>query len=590
MIKYKCYGNHDISKKINVDELKVSERIYTPIKSSECPVCKSRGHVVAESQIYWCNTCRVPVYSDEKCDCCGGKVRKFAKDCRVVFPEEKLLLEIILNKPVGSLNEASVWNGSGNIFFVDGKRIAFSIAALKELDTDKIREKYYENEKNIDYSSFNEMIDRFVKANHKRFKETEEEAVSYIQKKMSGYRLDEMFISFSGGKDSTVVADLVSRVAAGNQGILHIYGDTTLEFPETYKYVEEYKKTYPKRLMFSSRNKEKDFSELCKLIGPPSRVMRWCCTIFKTGSLNRKIESLFKKNPRVLAFQGIRRSESVSRSKYDRDSYSSKIGKQEAAAPIIDWFDFDVWLYILTTGIIFNRAYRLGYTRVGCWCCPNNSTWSEFLSKIHMHEQYTEFRQMLIDFAKKVGKPDPEVYVDNGNWKARQGGNGLDFAKNSIVNYTPCVKEKDAFNYTLNRPVSDELYEFFKPFGKIDRYMGNSRLGEICILSENNVPIMRLQGRPGGVELKVIVEQPALLRVKNTDEAKRKIDCQITKYQMCIGCRACESVCRFGVIKVSGEQSNTLYQIDDKRCMKCQECVDHFTVGCYMRKVLAIKR
>ena len=88
MIKYKCYGNHDISKKINVDELKVSERIYTPIKSSECPVCKSRGHVVAESQIYWCNTCRVPVYSDEKCDCCGGKVRKFAKDCRVVFPEE----------------------------------------------------------------------------------------------------------------------------------------------------------------------------------------------------------------------------------------------------------------------------------------------------------------------------------------------------------------------------------------------------------------------------------------------------------------------------------------------------------------------
>ena len=277
-------------------------------------------------------------------------------------------LEIILNKPVGSLNEASVWNGSGNIFFVDGKRIAFSIAALKELDTDKIREKYYENEKNIDYSSFNEMVDRFVKANHKRFKETEEEAVSYIQKKMSGYRLDEMFISFSGGKDSTVVADLVSRVAAGSQGILHIYGDTTLEFPETYRYVEEYKKTYPKRLMFSSRNKEKDFSKLCKLIGPPSRVMRWCCTIFKTGSLNRKIESLFKKNPRVLAFQGIRRSESVSRSKYNRiedNAESTKIQQQTVATPIFFWKDIDIWLYILGEDVDFNDAYRLGYDRVG---------------------------------------------------------------------------------------------------------------------------------------------------------------------------------------------------------------------------------
>ena len=91
--------------------------------------------------------------------------------------------------------------------------------------------------------------------------------------------------------------------------------------------------------------------------------------------------------------------------------------------------DFDVWLYMLTTKIDFNYAYRLGYARVGCWCCPNNSGWSEFLSKIHMPQQSERFRQMLIDFAKQIGKPDPEVYVDDGKWKARQGGNGVDYAK-----------------------------------------------------------------------------------------------------------------------------------------------------------------
>ena len=60
----------------------------------------------------------------------------------------------------------------------------------------------------------------------------------------------------------------------------------------------------------------------------------------------------------------------------------------------------DIWLYILTEKIDFNDAYKLGYARVGCWCCPNNSIWSEFMSKIHMSEQYKIWRNYLIEFAK----------------------------------------------------------------------------------------------------------------------------------------------------------------------------------------------
>lgn len=82
-----------------------------------------------------------------------------------------------------------------------------------------------------------------------------------------------------------------------------------------------------------------------------------------------------------MSFQGIRHSESVSRSKYERESESPKISKQTVASPIIDWIDYDVWLYILTTGIDFNEAYRLGWTRVGCWCCPNNGAGLNFWQK-----------------------------------------------------------------------------------------------------------------------------------------------------------------------------------------------------------------
>ena len=104
------------------------------------------------------------------------------------------------------------------------------------------------------------------------------------------------------------------------------------------------------------------------------------------------------------------------RSKYDRDSDSSKIAKQKTVLPIFEWTDFDVWLYILTKGIDFNQAYRLGYSRVGCWCCPNNSDWSAFLSSIYMNEEFNAFKSTLYKFAKKVGKEDWKEYIDTGKW------------------------------------------------------------------------------------------------------------------------------------------------------------------------------
>ena len=37
---------------------------------------------------------------------------------------------------------------------------------------------------------------------------------------------------------------------------------------------------------------------------------------------------------------------------------------------------------IFSEKVDFNEAYRLGYDRVGCWCCPNNNQRAQFLSKI----------------------------------------------------------------------------------------------------------------------------------------------------------------------------------------------------------------
>ena len=264
-----------------------------------------------------------------------------------------------------------------------------------------------------------------------------------------------------------------------------------------------------------------------------------------TGFIGEKIKRTFGDKKTILTFYGIRRSESTSRNSYERSSEGKKISKQLVASPIIDWIDYDIWLYLLTTGIDFNYAYRLGYTRVGCWLCPNNTYWAQFLSAIYMPELSKRFNGILLDFAKKMGKQDPEEYVKSGGWKARQGGAGMELSKNVAIDFKPCATDAKTFNYVLNKPISPEMYEFFKPFGILNFDMGRARLGEVYILdSKTKQPIMKLQGRVGSKELRIsILNTPIAARTKNL-EIELKFKCQITKYQLCAGCHACENVCK----------------------------------------------
>lgn len=173
--------------------------------------------------------------------------------------------------------------------------------------------------------------------------------MDFVQSYRDKYKLEDMMVSFSGGKDSTVTSHIVCK-ALGTHRVLHIFGDTTLEFPLTMEYRKRFSKNPESSgiVILSAKNREKNFEQLCDVIGPPSRVMRWCCTVFKTGAIQRTISSAFRNKTNILTFYGIRHSESASRSKYDRESDSPKITKQTVASPIIDWIDFDVWLYILT--------------------------------------------------------------------------------------------------------------------------------------------------------------------------------------------------------------------------------------------------
>lgn len=405
-----------------------------------CPICGSKTVEDIPVEVYWCPECKVPIINTTtqadkgSCPLCGHKTKYMSADLRPVFPEERLLLELLLEKKPHEYVQKSVWAANSS-YYIDGKRVALPAKLFEKADTDDLSKKIEEYKGSNTYEYFNIYAKRFCEANRNRLNYLVDEASGFVRNAASKFDEDRLVVSFSGGKDSTVTADLTIN-ALGTSSIVHIFGNTTLEFPTTGEYAERYRHNHPHAIFMVAKNEEQNFMDVCDDIGPPARMMRWCCSMFKTGPITRTLNSLFR-NEQILTFYGIRKAESVSRSKYNRiedDAESVKIQKQTVASPIFFWKDIDIWLYILSKEIDFNYAYRLGYDRVGCWCCPNNNQRAQFLSRIYMPEKSKAWREFLIGFARKIGKPDAEEYVDSGKWKARQGGNGLATANPTRVN------------------------------------------------------------------------------------------------------------------------------------------------------------
>ena len=557
-----------------------------------CPIC---GEITVDdlpTEVFWCPNCKTPIIFTQNqadkgiCPLCGGKSKYMAADLRPVFPEERLLVELLLGLAPNSWAEKNVW-ASNNRYYIDGKPVVMNSKVYQTNNAAQISKELCLYPQEGSYDLFNQSITRFVKANRQRILSLIDEAHQFITSAAASFSEEQLVISFSGGKDSSVCADLVIK-ALSDPSIVHIFGDTTLEFPFTISYAQRYRREHPDAIFQIARNDEQNFYDVCDDIGPPARMMRWCCSMFKTGPITRIINSLYG-SQQILTFYGIRKAESVSRSKYNRiedNSESVKIKQQTVASPIFFWKDLDIWLYIFSENIDFNEAYRLGYDRVGCWCCPNNNLRAQFLSKIYMPDQSEAWRAHLIEFAKKIGKPDAEVYVDSGKWKARQGGNGLASSNDIKLKFTNCTAEDNAKIYRLLRPFDEELVGMFAPFGRIAPELGRKLLREVLVLdSRTNVPILSLQPfEQDGYDFAVKIKT---MNVADHEDLQRMVGYQIRKFNACRKCLKCESLCRAGAITISSAG----YYIDPTKCIHCRTCVTakYLDGGCMMDKYLRTK-
>ena len=543
------------------------------------------------STIYWCNQCNVPIIENKQCPVCGSECEIVSTNgiCNPVFLQEKRLLTCILKRDV---TQDNVWYLGSAKYLINGKKYAVPYREyFRKKSHIEVRDALNVNIENADHIANEEL---YIKANERHIKELIFEAEKYTHETLNEVNAFSKCsymptVSFSGGKDSTVVSKIV-RDALQDEAIIHYFGDTTLEFPETYNYVEQFRKENPYTPLLPS-DTENDFFKLCKVFGPPSKFERWCCTIFKTSNLNTEYQNLVGNS---LTFLGIRRSESKERAKYERTQTHSKIGSQINAMPIINWDDCDVWLYILFKNIGFNNAYRWGYKRVGCWCCPNNSDWSTMLTEIYYPDLAKKWHDLLFDFAVKTKKDDIEDYINNGKWKARRGASGLE-TRNVSITDTPCNLSDRARNIIIDRKINRDILEFLKPFGELElfdkddaTYITITEKGYVDESGTNHQKrkVCDIIIRFGTNVLKV---DPA--KGIDVQHLVSRLKCQLRKYQYCIKCSACDSVCPYGAINTLGAER---YTIDENICKQntslCSKCIAKFYNGCITCQVLSGKK
>src|SRR5699024_1056425 len=109
-----------------------------------------------------------------------------------------------------------------------------------------------------------------------------------IQKIYNHYRenkkgVDVFYVAFSGGKDSVVALDLVQQ-ALPHDEFLVLFGDTRMEFSDTYKVLAQIEELCHKNgIRFYRAQSNLPPERTWQIFGPPSTTNRWCCSVHKTS-------------------------------------------------------------------------------------------------------------------------------------------------------------------------------------------------------------------------------------------------------------------------------------------------------------------
>lgn len=216
------------------------------------------------------------------------------------------------------------------------------------------------------------------------------------------YWKGDVYVSFSGGKDSTALLDLVRDLYPK---VPAVFFDTGLEYPEvrdfaintenvtcvtpkmpftqvikTYGYPVVSKENAQKIAEIRTTNSEKlrnkrlygdekgngKLAEKWKfLLDAPFKISAKCCEVMKKGPA-RRYEKESGRKPIVGLLASDSSYRAVSYLQHGCNSFSTN---RPMSNPMGFWRTEDIWKYIKTRDLPYSCVYEQGYTMTGCMFC-----------------------------------------------------------------------------------------------------------------------------------------------------------------------------------------------------------------------------
>lgn len=394
-----------------------------------------------------------------------------------------------------------------------------------------------------------------VEENHEMLQIIEQSTAKKILAIYEKYkdRLDCFHVAFSGGKDSCVLLDLVRKTLPKGRFVV-VFGDTGMEFSDTYTVIEKTRAWCAREeIPFYIAKSHLDPKESWRLFGPPSRVLRWCCSVHKSAPQTLKLREITGKDDYTgLAFVGIRAQESATRAEYEYENYGKKVKGQYDFYPILEWTSAEVFLYVFANNVCVNETYKKGNSRAGCLVCPMAGGLSEYMRRVIYPDAVTQYFGLIKDTSDKPFTDSRFFdFMNRGAWKSRADGR---FVEGTTKKYHEETKGEKT-QITITNPSSD-WREWIKTL-------------------DWDIPVSIQQ-------IKDSYTVSVLESDLKSDPSLAKIFRQVfRKAAYCCACTVCAANCKNGCISFE----NGTIKID--RCHHCRDC-HNLPGGCLLYDSLKI--